>query len=211
MQQRFASCFGSNGASPGPVISRPARYIPFDARPTVQRSQQSLLFSVASTSGSHLCSATRRDLSTAAAAVAERIPASEGIMKIVDVPLGDRSYPIYIGQGLLDRGELLQRHIPGKRVLIVTNETIAPLYLERCVLPSLQQGLPCFPHAYQTSYPTPGILMPAAWAVVFECRAHHHEFLLEPGVEQPWKLLTAVCKLRRWFYQMVSSTRPWMC
>ncbi|BDA41939.1 3-dehydroquinate synthase, chloroplastic [Coccomyxa sp. Obi] len=53
-------------------------------------------------------------------------------MTTVDVPLGDRSYPIYIGQGLLDQGELLQRHIPGKRVLIVTSTTIAPLYLDRC-------------------------------------------------------------------------------
>ncbi|KAK9908689.1 hypothetical protein WJX75_001464 [Coccomyxa subellipsoidea] len=64
-------------------------------------------------------------------------------MTTVEVPLGDRSYPIYIGQGLLDQGELLQRHIPGKRVLIVTNETIAPLYLERCraALTSNNSGL----------------------------------------------------------------------
>ncbi|KAK4765417.1 hypothetical protein SAY86_026507 [Trapa natans] len=50
---------------------------------------------------------------------------------IVDVDLGDRSYPIYIGSGLLDQPELLQRHVHGKRVLIVTNETIAPLYLDK--------------------------------------------------------------------------------
>ena len=49
----------------------------------------------------------------------------------VDVDLGDRSYPIYIGENLLDRGDLLRKHIPGKQVLIVTNETIAPIYLER--------------------------------------------------------------------------------
>jgi 3-dehydroquinate synthase len=54
-------------------------------------------------------------------------------MKTVDVPLGDRSYPIYIGEGLLDKGELLKNHVPGKRVLIVTNETISPLYLQRLV------------------------------------------------------------------------------
>lgn len=35
--------------------------------------------------------------------------------------------------GLLDQGELLRKHIPGKTALIVTNETIAPLYLDRCV------------------------------------------------------------------------------
>lgn len=49
----------------------------------------------------------------------------------VDVDLGDRSYPIYIGAGLLDQPELLQRHVRGRRTLIVTNETIAPLYLDR--------------------------------------------------------------------------------
>ena len=53
------------------------------------------------------------------------------LVQTVDVSLGDRSYPIYIGQGLLDRSDLLQQHIPGKKVLIVTNKTVAPLYLER--------------------------------------------------------------------------------
>ena len=52
-------------------------------------------------------------------------------MKVVEVDLGDRTYPIYIGRGLLDQGELLRQHIPGKRVLIVTNETVAPLYLDK--------------------------------------------------------------------------------
>lgn len=54
-------------------------------------------------------------------------------MTIVDVNLGDRSYPIYIGPGLLDRPELLQRHIKGKGVLVVTNTTVAPLYLDKVV------------------------------------------------------------------------------
>ncbi|KAG2482128.1 hypothetical protein HYH03_018914 [Edaphochlamys debaryana] len=62
-------------------------------------------------------------------------------MKTVNVDLGDRSYPIYIGQGLLNQGELLRKHIPGKRVLIVTNETIAPLYLERCKAALTEGGL----------------------------------------------------------------------
>ncbi|GLI63221.1 hypothetical protein VaNZ11_006110 [Volvox africanus] len=61
-------------------------------------------------------------------------------MKTVNVDLGDRSYPIYIGTGLLDHGELLRKHIPGKRVLIVTNETIAPIYLERCRKALLEGG-----------------------------------------------------------------------
>ena len=59
-------------------------------------------------------------------------PAETGaVMRVVDVDLGDRSYPIYIGKDLLSHGELLRKHVPGKRVLIVTNVTIAPLYLKR--------------------------------------------------------------------------------
>jgi 3-dehydroquinate synthase len=52
-------------------------------------------------------------------------------MKTLPLDLGDRSYPICIGAGLLDRPELLTRHILGTRVAIVTNETVAPLYLAR--------------------------------------------------------------------------------
>jgi 3-dehydroquinate synthase len=52
-------------------------------------------------------------------------------MKTLYVELGDRRYPIYIGPGLLDRPELLRPHIPGRQVLVVSNTTVAPLYLER--------------------------------------------------------------------------------
>jgi 3-dehydroquinate synthase len=45
------------------------------------------------------------------------------------VELGERSYPIYIGAGLLQNTDLLPRHIHGTSALIVTNETVAPLYL----------------------------------------------------------------------------------
>lgn len=50
----------------------------------------------------------------------------------VNVDLGERSYPIYIGSGLMDTiGEVLAPHISGRQLCIVTNETIAPLYLEK--------------------------------------------------------------------------------
>lgn len=52
-------------------------------------------------------------------------------MKTLSVNLGERSYPIYIGTDLLSRADLLKPCIPGKQVLIVTNDTIAPLYLDR--------------------------------------------------------------------------------
>lgn len=47
----------------------------------------------------------------------------------VDIDLGERSYPILIGPHLLEDDELLSEHIAARNLLIVTNETIAPLYL----------------------------------------------------------------------------------
>ncbi|MEY4593178.1 MAG: hypothetical protein RIR18_2073 [Pseudomonadota bacterium] len=52
-------------------------------------------------------------------------------MQTLTVELGDRSYPIHIGCGLLDRGDLIAPHVRQKKVAIVTNETVAPLYLAR--------------------------------------------------------------------------------
>jgi len=54
-------------------------------------------------------------------------------MRVQNVDLGERSYPIYIGDGLLAQSDLLKSHIAGKQVLIVTNETVAPLYLDQVV------------------------------------------------------------------------------
>ncbi|MGK0499589.1 MAG: 3-dehydroquinate synthase [Oceanicoccus sp.] len=52
-------------------------------------------------------------------------------MQTLNVDLGDRSYPIYIGENLLAQADLLRQHISGNQVLVVTNETIAPLYLQQ--------------------------------------------------------------------------------
>ena len=52
-------------------------------------------------------------------------------MHTLQVDLGARSYPIYIGRGLLSQGELLRQHLAGRQVMIVSNETVAPLYLDR--------------------------------------------------------------------------------
>ena len=52
-------------------------------------------------------------------------------MITLKVDLGERSYPIYIGKNLLDRDKLLTQHIPGNSALIVSNETVAPLYMDR--------------------------------------------------------------------------------
>jgi 3-dehydroquinate synthase len=52
-------------------------------------------------------------------------------MQTLTVDLGDRSYPIHIGPGLLDQADLIVPHLAQKRVAIVTNTTVGPLYLER--------------------------------------------------------------------------------
>lgn len=51
-------------------------------------------------------------------------------MKIIEVDLGKRSYPIYIGGSLLSNKELITKHISTNQILIVTNKTVAPLYLK---------------------------------------------------------------------------------
>ncbi len=57
-------------------------------------------------------------------------------MRVLRVDLGERSYPIYIGQGLLKQPDLLKQHICGQQVMVVSNETVAPLYL-----PAIRQSL----------------------------------------------------------------------
>ena len=48
----------------------------------------------------------------------------------LEVDLGERSYPILIGAGLLRRAEILVPYLRGNRAMVITNETVAPLYLD---------------------------------------------------------------------------------
>ena len=50
-------------------------------------------------------------------------------MRTLTVDLGSRSYPIHIGAGLLNNLELFYPHIKGNSTVVVSNETVAPLYL----------------------------------------------------------------------------------
>ncbi len=52
-------------------------------------------------------------------------------MQTVRVALAERTYPIHIGAGLLERADLLVPLLPQRRVAVVTNHTVAPLYLDR--------------------------------------------------------------------------------
>jgi 3-dehydroquinate synthase len=49
------------------------------------------------------------------------------------VELGERSYPILIGEGLLRQPDLVRQHVPARDILIVSNTTVAPLYMESVV------------------------------------------------------------------------------
>ncbi len=53
------------------------------------------------------------------------------IQKILNLELGDKSYPIYIGNDLLSDKSYLEKHISGQQVMVITNTTIEPLYLEK--------------------------------------------------------------------------------
>lgn len=59
--------------------------------------------------------------------------------RTLKVELGARSYPIHIGAGILRESHLYAPHVAAGRVLIVSNETVAPLYLET-VLASMPQA-----------------------------------------------------------------------
>ena len=52
-------------------------------------------------------------------------------MKVVEVDLDKRSYPIYIGEALLSDKKLFDKHISSNQLLVVTNESVAPLYLKK--------------------------------------------------------------------------------
>lgn len=52
-------------------------------------------------------------------------------METLNVALGARAYPIHVGQGILENSQLLIPSLPAPRAAIVSNSTIAPLYLKR--------------------------------------------------------------------------------
>lgn len=60
-------------------------------------------------------------------------------MRTVDVNLPEHSYPIYIGEGVMEQASLWQDFLSGDRALVVTNVTVAPLYLQR-VTKALQKA-----------------------------------------------------------------------
>lgn len=94
-------------------------------RPNVQFMVQSILSQLESTPegadvGSHPVSTHLK----------QHMNTSQSSPILLQVDLGDRSYPITIGQSLLSDPNLVARHVASKRVVVVTNTTVAPLYLD---------------------------------------------------------------------------------
>lgn len=66
-------------------------------------------------------------------------------MQTLTVSLGERSYPIHIGAGLLEREDLIAPSLRQKKGLVVTNTTVAPLYLERLLSTLGRLGVSAIP------------------------------------------------------------------
>ena len=62
-------------------------------------------------------------------------------MQTLQVSLDSRSYPIHIGAGLINQAHLILQHLKRKNVAIVTNTTVAPLYLKKLAQPLRDAGV----------------------------------------------------------------------
>ena len=62
-------------------------------------------------------------------------------MQTLNVELGCRSYPIHIGQGLIANASLILPHLRHNQVMVITNTTVAPLYLEQLTHPLREAGI----------------------------------------------------------------------
>ena len=100
-------------------------------RPNVQSMVQTILAQLAALDTPGAGPARRPDTSTSM---------TEQSRTLLNVELGERSYPITIGAGLLSDPSLLAQHIGARMVAIVTNTTVAPLYLEKVAAPLRAAG-----------------------------------------------------------------------
>jgi 3-dehydroquinate synthase len=66
-------------------------------------------------------------------------------METLNVNLHERSYPIHIGHGLLSNGDLLSPFIKHGRIAVVSNTTVAPLYLEQLQITLNKLGIDVIP------------------------------------------------------------------
>jgi len=66
-------------------------------------------------------------------------------MQTLTVGLGERSYSIHIGSDLCNRADLLLPYLPHKKAAVVTNTTIAPLYLDALLAMLHAHGIETIP------------------------------------------------------------------
>ena len=52
-------------------------------------------------------------------------------MNQIDIPLGERSYPVLVGTGLINQPEQWDRWVPDTPIVVFSNDRVAPLYLDR--------------------------------------------------------------------------------
>jgi 3-dehydroquinate synthase len=76
-----------------------------------------------------LVSAIRSTPSASTVSSTSTLPAGHGVPERVDIALGDRSYSILIGSGLLGDPASFEAVPPASTAVIVTNTTVAPLYV----------------------------------------------------------------------------------
>ena len=62
-------------------------------------------------------------------------------MQTLKVELEERSYPIQIGVGLLSRADLILPYLKTQKAVVVTNTTVAPLYLDRMMTTLVECGV----------------------------------------------------------------------
>lgn len=63
------------------------------------------------------------------------------MIQTLEVSLAERTYTIHIGSGLLNQTELLLHHLKGKQVAIISNTTVAPLYMQQVAQPLRDKGM----------------------------------------------------------------------
>ena len=110
-----------------PLYNEVAHFVIDTGRPNVQYLMHSILSQLGPEHGPQ---ATISESQQSFAAPNSMMP-PPSTSQVLHVDLGDRSYPITIGQSLLDNPEIVAAKISGSRVAVVTNTVVAPLYLEQ--------------------------------------------------------------------------------
>ncbi|WP_293777788.1 bifunctional shikimate kinase/3-dehydroquinate synthase AroKB [uncultured Oxalicibacterium sp.] len=111
-----------------PLYREVAHFIVDTGRPNVQFLMHAILSQLGPEHGAVVAGASENKTADSASNAMMPPPSKS---QVLQVDLGDRSYPITIGQSLLDNPEIVAAKIPGSRVAIVTNTVVAPLYLEQ--------------------------------------------------------------------------------